>query len=57
MEAFGSLIDEVEIFSRALSALEIQAIFDAGSAGKCKDADGDGVNDSEDNCPTTTNPD
>ncbi len=30
------LIDEVEIFNRALSATEIQAIFNAGSAGKCK---------------------
>jgi hypothetical protein len=29
-------LDEVEIFNRALSALEIQAIFDASSAGKCK---------------------
>jgi hypothetical protein len=30
------LNDEVEIFDRALEASEIQAIFDAGSAGKCK---------------------
>lgn len=29
-------IDELEIFDRALSASEIQAIFDAGSDGKCK---------------------
>lgn len=54
---FSGVIDEVEIFNRALSALEIQAIFDAGSAGKCKDTDGDGVNNAEDNCPTTSNPD
>ena len=33
---FTGRIDEVEIFNRALSATEIQAIFDAGSAGKCK---------------------
>jgi len=33
---FGGLIDEVEIFDRALSSAEIAAIFDAGSAGKCK---------------------
>lgn len=33
---FGGLIDEVEIFDRALSASEIEAIFNAGSAGKCK---------------------
>jgi hypothetical protein len=30
------LVDEVEILNRALSASEIQAIFNAGSAGKCK---------------------
>ena len=35
-------IDEVEVFGRVLNAAEIQAIFDAGSAGKCKDEDGDG---------------
>ena len=41
---FAGPIDEVEIFNRALSASEIQAIDNAGSAGKCKpDADGDGV--------------
>ena len=34
--AFDGLIDEVEIFNRALEASEIEAIFDAGSAGKCK---------------------
>ena len=33
---FNGLIDEVEIYNRALSASEIQAIFDAGRAGKCK---------------------
>ena len=33
---FQGLIDEVEIFNRALSAAEIRAIFDAGSAGKRK---------------------
>jgi hypothetical protein len=31
-------IDEVTIYDRALTALEIQAIFTAGSAGKCKDS-------------------
>ncbi len=34
--SFTGLIDEVEIFGRALSDSKIQAIFDAGSAGKCK---------------------
>ena len=34
---FGTgLIDEVEIFNRALTAAEIEAIYDAGSAGKIK---------------------
>ena len=33
---YGGLIDEVEIYDRALSAAEILAIFNAGSAGKCK---------------------
>lgn len=32
---FGGLVDEVEIFSRALTSNEILAIFTAGSAGKC----------------------
>jgi hypothetical protein len=32
---WDGLIDEVEIFDRALSASEIQDIFNAGSAGKC----------------------
>ena len=35
---FDGLIDEVEIFSRALTAAEIAAIADAGNAGKCKPA-------------------
>jgi concanavalin A-like lectin/glucanase superfamily protein len=33
---FKGLADEVEIFNRVLSAAEIAAIFNAGSAGKCK---------------------
>jgi hypothetical protein len=33
---FSGLIDEVEIFNRALSAEEIAAIYNAGSASKCK---------------------
>ncbi|MGH8443364.1 MAG: LamG-like jellyroll fold domain-containing protein [Nevskiaceae bacterium] len=45
---FQGLIDEVEMFGRALSQPEIQAIVTAGSAGKCKpgaasDLDGDGL--------------
>jgi hypothetical protein len=34
---FSGLIDEVEIFNRALSEAEIQSIVAAGGAGKCKD--------------------
>lgn len=33
---FNGMIDEAEVFNRALSASEIQAIYNAGSAGKCK---------------------
>jgi hypothetical protein len=36
LENFAGLIDEVAIYNRALSAEEIAAIFNAGSAGKCK---------------------
>jgi uncharacterized protein (TIGR03437 family) len=42
---FQGRIDEVEVFNRALSQAEIQAIFNAGSAGKCKSGGGA-------NCPT-----
>lgn len=34
---FPGEIDEVEIFSRELSAAEVQSLFDAGSLGKCKE--------------------
>jgi hypothetical protein len=34
-EPFSGLIDEPSIYSRALSAIEIQAIYNSGSAGKC----------------------
>jgi N-acetylneuraminic acid mutarotase len=33
---FHGMIDEVEIYDRALTQAEIQAIYNAGSAGKCK---------------------
>ncbi len=33
---FKGLIDEVEIYDRALSVSEIQSIYNAGGAGKCK---------------------
>ncbi len=34
-EVFGGLLDEVSLYARALSATEIQAIYNAGAAGKC----------------------
>ena len=41
VEFFSGLIDEVEIFSRALSQSEIQDIYHAAGAGKCKPPDSD----------------
>jgi hypothetical protein len=35
-ESLDGLLDEIEIYNRALSTSEIQAIFDAGDDGKCK---------------------
>jgi uncharacterized repeat protein (TIGR01451 family) len=35
-EFFDGLVDEVEVFNRALAEVEIQSIVNAGSAGKCK---------------------
>src|SRR5262245_59511440 len=54
---FHGLIDEVQIYNRALSQTEIQSIFLADSAGVSKsDVDSDGVLDFVDNCPTVANP-
>ena len=47
-EFVDGLIDEVAIFDRALAQSEIQEIYEAGSAGKCKDEDGDGYRPPED---------
>ena len=33
---FTGTIEEVEIYNRGLSTTEIQPIFNAGTAGKCK---------------------
>jgi hypothetical protein len=61
---FAGRIDEVELFSRELTAAEIAALFLAGAQGKCKpgcadedDVDGDEVGDTCDNCPDVPNPD
>jgi hypothetical protein len=33
---FNGLVDEVTVYGRALTAAEVQRIFAAGSAGKCR---------------------
>jgi len=38
--SFVGIIDEVGIYNRALSAAEIQAVYNAGNAGKCQTIDG-----------------
>ena len=35
-ELFAGGLDEVEIFNRALNSSEVQALYQAGSAAKCK---------------------
>lgn len=42
---FNGLVDEVSIYNRALTQSEIQAIYNAGSAGKCAELACDGVDD------------
>lgn len=50
---FDGYVDEVELFNRGLSAAELNSIFAAGSAGKCKDEDGDGFRPPQD-CDETS---
>ena len=54
---FNGLIDELEVFDRALSPAEIQAIYEADSAGKCKDGiddlDQDGFTVEQGDCDDT----
>ena len=54
----NGLIDEVEIFNRALSASEIQSIYNANSAGKCKECTPPEVSiaGNESVCPNSTHP-
>jgi hypothetical protein len=54
---FDGLIDEARVYDRVLSPCELQAIVQARLMGVCKgDADGDGVQDYQDNCRGTMNP-
>jgi len=52
-DRFNGLADEVEFFNVALTQSQIQAIYLAGNAGKCKDTDSDGVPDTQDDCPNS----
>ncbi len=56
-DPLDGLLDEIEIYNRALSEEEIYSIYYAGAYGKCKpDADFDGIPDAVDNCPDGYNP-
>ncbi len=54
-----TVIDEVELFNRALNQAEVQLIHGAQANGKCKpdqtDSDSDGLGDVCDNCPSYPN--
>jgi hypothetical protein len=53
---FHGLMDEVTLYDHVLDAAEIQALFAAGSAGKCPpppDSDGDRVSDDKNLCPAS----
>jgi hypothetical protein len=39
-ETLDGVLDEIEIFDRALNASEVRAIFEADAAGKCKNKSG-----------------
>jgi hypothetical protein len=51
---FGGMIDDIRLYDRALSQVEIEDLY---SEVPFIDSDGDGVQDSKDNCPTIPNPD
>ena len=53
---FKGKIDELTVYTRALSPCEIAAIYQGNSSGKCKgDTDGDSIADPIDNCPVVAN--
>jgi hypothetical protein len=55
---FTGSIDEVHVYSRALSAAEVGRLAAGGQSSPPElDADGDGVPDTTDNCPFVANPD
>ena len=54
LDQFVGILDEIRIYSRALSETEIQELYNLSSVA---DSDGDGVPDDQDNCPNTPNPD
>jgi hypothetical protein len=50
------IIDEAQIFDRALTACEIRRLFRSQPLGACKgDTDGDLIPDAQDNCPAVSN--
>ena len=48
---FNGAVDEAAVYNQSLAAPEINSIANAGAYGKCKDHDGDGIYDYEDDCP------
>ena len=56
-EDYRGMLDEIMMFGRALTDVEISAIYGAGSAGVAKvDTDFDSLSDCRDNCPNNFNP-
>ena len=55
---FGGLLDEVELFNRALTPCAVSALTDMGHGGQCHgEIDADGIVDVVDNCIRVPNPD
>jgi hypothetical protein len=59
VRGFSGGIDELRVYSRALSSVEIRGLANASGSTPpdlVPDQDGDGVPDASDNCPSTPNP-